>query len=157
MLRVMTYNIPFGGVDDDGTEVASRLALVQEVVSTARPHVLAGQEANEFDLRAMNWLVEQQMRPDEQHLTDYVWILDSDCVVLRDDTLCHAAEALASAGAALCGQRSSNAWHSEETIGLYSLLFDPTQVWLDSIRPFDSSGEPSLALQLDCASAGLGV
>lgn len=51
MLRVMTYNIQFGGVDDDGTKVASRLPLIHEVVRRARPHVLAVQETNEFDLR----------------------------------------------------------------------------------------------------------
>jgi hypothetical protein len=107
--------------------------------------------------QAMNWLVEQQTRPHEQHLTEYVWILDSDCVVLRDDTLRDATDALTSSGAALYGQRSSNTWHAEETIGLYSLLFDPAQVWRDSMRPFDGSGEPSLALQLDSAGVGLGV
>ena len=49
MLRVMTYNIGFGGGDDDGT---NRLPLIQEVVRSARPDVLAVQEANEFELRA---------------------------------------------------------------------------------------------------------
>src|SRR5438128_2407002 len=49
MFRVMTYNINFGGVDDDG---ASRLPLIHEIVRGVRPDVLAVQEANEFDLRA---------------------------------------------------------------------------------------------------------
>jgi glycosyltransferase involved in cell wall biosynthesis len=105
--------------------------------------------------QAMDWLVDQQTQRDDQLLTDYVWVLDSDCVILRDDTLRAATETLRSSGAALCGQRSSNAWHAEETIGLYSLLFDPAQVWRDPIRRFDDSGEPSLAMQLDCAGAGL--
>jgi endonuclease/exonuclease/phosphatase family metal-dependent hydrolase len=48
MLRVMTYNIGFGGVDDDLT---NRLPLIHEVVQAAHPDVLAVQEANEFDLR----------------------------------------------------------------------------------------------------------
>jgi exodeoxyribonuclease III len=47
----MTYNIQYGGVDDDGTNVVSRLPLIHEVVHQARPDVLAVQEANEFDAR----------------------------------------------------------------------------------------------------------
>jgi exodeoxyribonuclease-3 len=50
MLRVMTYNIATGGVDDDLT---NRLPLIHAVVRAARPDVLAVQEANELDLR---WL-----------------------------------------------------------------------------------------------------
>jgi hypothetical protein len=105
--------------------------------------------------QAMNWLVEHQRSTPKEHGVDYVWVLDSDCVVIRTDTLRKATRAIRSSGAALAGQKSSNAWHAEETIGLYSLLFDPAQVWRDPIRPFDPSGEPSLALQLDCAAAGL--
>src|SRR5919202_5383421 len=48
MLRVMTYNICFGGVDDDMT---NRLPLIHDVVRAGRPDVLAVQEANEFDER----------------------------------------------------------------------------------------------------------
>jgi glycosyltransferase involved in cell wall biosynthesis len=105
--------------------------------------------------QAMNWLAERQRRTPREDGVDYVWILDSDCVVIRPDTLRKATHAVRSSGAALAGQKSSNAWHAEETIGLYSLLFDPARVWRDPIRPFDASGEPSLALQLDCAAAGL--
>jgi len=47
----MTYNIQFGGVDDDGTRVVSRLPLIHEVVRQARRDVLAVQEANGFDQR----------------------------------------------------------------------------------------------------------
>ena len=38
MLRVMTYNICFGGVDDDMT---NRLPLIHDVVRAGRPDVLA--------------------------------------------------------------------------------------------------------------------
>jgi endonuclease/exonuclease/phosphatase family metal-dependent hydrolase len=48
MLRVMTYNIATGGVDDDLT---NRLPLIHAVVRAARPDVLAVQEASEFELR----------------------------------------------------------------------------------------------------------
>lgn len=48
VLRVMTYNIGMGGVDDDLT---NRLPLIHAVVRGSHPHVLAVQEANEFELR----------------------------------------------------------------------------------------------------------
>jgi hypothetical protein len=48
MLRIMTYNICLGGVDDDTT---NRLPLIHEVVREGHPDVLAVQEANKFDLR----------------------------------------------------------------------------------------------------------
>jgi len=105
--------------------------------------------------QAMNRLAERQTRVGEQDAIDSVWVLDSDCVVVRQDAVRRSTDALTSSRAALAGQKSSNAWHVQETIGLYSLLFDPAQVWRDPIRPFDDSGEPSLALQLDCAAARL--
>jgi glycosyltransferase involved in cell wall biosynthesis len=105
--------------------------------------------------RAMNWLAERQVVGSPGRHIDYVWVLDSDCVINRPDTLSEATRALQYSGAALAGQASANQWHAEETIGLYSLLFDPRQVWRDPIPPFEDSGEPSLSLQLGSAAAGL--
>jgi len=48
MLRVMTYNIKDGGVDD-GTD---RLPSIHAIVREARPDILAVQEANELELRS---------------------------------------------------------------------------------------------------------
>jgi hypothetical protein len=105
--------------------------------------------------QAMNWLAEQQAGTVHNRSVDYVWILDSDCVIIRDDTLSNAILALRQSRAALGGQKSANRWHSEETIGLYSLLTDPVQVWREPIPSFEQMGEPSLSLQLGCARAGL--
>jgi len=55
MLRVMTYNMLFGGVDDDST---SRLPHILEVISAEAPDILALQEANEFELRDFYRLLE---------------------------------------------------------------------------------------------------
>jgi hypothetical protein len=105
--------------------------------------------------QAMNRLAEQQEVGIPARHIDYVWVLDSDCAIVRPDTLSDATCALQRSGAALAGQASANQWHAEETIGLYSLLFDPRQVWRDPIPPFEDSGEPSLSLQLGSAAAGL--
>src|SRR5690349_2529355 len=37
--------------------------------------------------QAMNWLAERQKRTSKEDGVDYVWILDSDCIVIRPDTL----------------------------------------------------------------------
>jgi glycosyltransferase involved in cell wall biosynthesis len=105
--------------------------------------------------QAMNRLAEQEEVGSLARHIDYVWVLDSDCVIIRPNTLTEATRALQCSGAALAGQASANQWHAEETIGLFSLLVDPGQVWRDPIPPFEDSGEPSLALQLGCAAAGL--
>jgi endonuclease/exonuclease/phosphatase family metal-dependent hydrolase len=49
MLRLMTYNIENGGVDDDLTD---RLPLIAAIVRDISPDILAVQEANEMELRS---------------------------------------------------------------------------------------------------------
>jgi Glycosyl transferase family 2 len=105
--------------------------------------------------QAMNWLAERQVIAAPQESIDYVWVLDSDCVIIRGDTLSEATGALQRTGAALAGQASANQWHAEETIEMYSLMLDPSQAWRDPIPPFEDPGESSLSLQLGCAGAGL--
>ena len=100
----------------------------------------------------MNRLAERQVPGAPPELIDYIWVLDSDCVVIRGDTLSKATRALHQSGAALAGHAVANQWHVEEAIGLYSLLLDPGQVWRDPITPFEDSGEPSLTLQLSSAA-----
>ncbi len=48
--------------------------------------------------QAMNWLAERQRMDGPELLIDYVWVLDSDCVVMRGDTLFTATRALQHAG-----------------------------------------------------------
>jgi endonuclease/exonuclease/phosphatase family metal-dependent hydrolase len=49
MLRVMTYNIRNGGVEDDLT---NRIPLIHDVIREVSPDILAVQEANEFEARS---------------------------------------------------------------------------------------------------------
>jgi hypothetical protein len=105
--------------------------------------------------QAMNRLAEQEEVGILARHIDFVWVFDSDCVIIRPDTLSEATRTPRRSGAALAGQASANQWHAEETIGLYSLLFDPRQVWRDPVPPFEDSGEPCLSLQLGSAAAEL--
>jgi len=106
--------------------------------------------------QALNWLAERQVTGGPERRIDYIWVLDSDCVVMRGDTLSSATRALQHTGAALAGQPVVDRWHAGEMLGLYALLLDPDQVWRDPLAPFEEEGDPSLSLQLSCAAAGLG-
>lgn len=85
---------------------------------------------------------------------DAVWVLDSDCVVLRPDALSLATRAMTETNAALVGQPVRDRWNAG-TFGLHSLLIDPAQVWRDPIAPFAEHGEPSRHLQESVRAAGL--
>ncbi len=84
-----------------------------------------------------------------------VWLLDSDCVVLRPDALSAPSAVMHETGAALVGQRGYGPSDEDRWLGLHSLLIDPAQVWQPTIEPFHEDGSPSEALQRSCARAGL--
>jgi hypothetical protein len=84
-----------------------------------------------------------------------VWLLDSDCVVLRPDALSAPRAVMRETGAALVGQRGYDTSDPDELLGLHSLLLDPAQVGRPGIPPFQDHGSPSEALQQACAEAGL--
>ena len=85
----------------------------------------------------------------------YVWVLDSDCIVLRDDTLSAAVALMAATGAGLIGQRVFDAWHQGDMMGLHCLLLDPALVWHDAIARFANHGSPSEDLQRSAIAVGV--
>ncbi|WP_030437648.1 hypothetical protein [Actinoplanes subtropicus] len=85
-------------------------------------------------------------------------MLDSDCIVLRADTLSTAVDLLTTTGAGLVGQWSVDRWHRPgELLGLHCLLLDPGQVWRDPIVPFEEDGSPSQRLQESARRCGVSV
>src|SRR5690349_15157914 len=53
-----------------------------------------------------------------------VWVLDSDCIVLRSDTLSAGVELMTNTGAGMVGQWSVDRWHRPgELLGLHCPLF----------------------------------
>jgi hypothetical protein len=87
-----------------------------------------------------------------------VWILDSDCIVLRSDTLAAAVDLMTATGAGMVGQWSVDSWHRRgELLGLHCLLLDPAQVWRDPVVPFEEDGSPSRRLQDSARQAGVTV
>jgi hypothetical protein len=89
---------------------------------------------------------------------DAVWVLDSDCIVLRPDTVRTGVELMAATGAGMVGQWSDDRWNRPgELLGLHCLLIDPAQVWRNPVVPFEEDGSPSQRLQDSARRAGVTV
>ena len=85
-----------------------------------------------------------------------IWVLDSDCVILKPDTLVVAIKIMNENQAALVGQPVVDKWNNG-AFGLHSLLVDPQQIWKDPIAPFEEHGQPSQHLQESRIQARLKV
>ena len=105
--------------------------------------------------QGMDYLAQRQGTAAERERLRYVWILDSDCVVMRDDTLSSAVDVLGTTRAGLVGQWFYDDWHHRDMLALHSLLLDPVLVWQEGITPFQDDGNPSEALQRSAARAGV--
>jgi glycosyltransferase involved in cell wall biosynthesis len=80
---------------------------------------------------------------------DYVWILDSDVIVLRRDTFVHAAKFMEDHQAAAVGEFQYDHHALPEGYAhISSLLIDPEKVWRRSIDPFENSGAPAGSLYI---------
>jgi glycosyltransferase involved in cell wall biosynthesis len=92
---------------------------------------------------------------------DHVWVLDSDIVVLRGDTVRDALAAARRHDAALVGPKlGDDAYNgllrnNPEMLNPCSLLFDPSRVWREPIPPFLEGGAPATALQIAADACGL--
>jgi glycosyltransferase involved in cell wall biosynthesis len=111
--------------------------------------------------QGVSWLAERQHADDPESRLDYVWVVDSDIVVLRPDTVHDAVTALEAAGAAAVGQKVLDAVqirlprHSGAMLHPSSLIFDPALIWRSPIPPFVEDGAPALALQFAADEQGL--
>jgi hypothetical protein len=117
---------------------------------------LIANELNRYHGPALNQAVDHLalVRAEQPVATTAIWVLDSDCVVIRPDSLHACVQIMNESGAALVGQPMHDRWNSGE-LGLHSLLLDPAQVWRNEIEPFQHHGEPSKMLQQSCLDAGL--
>src|SRR6185295_6504848 len=74
----------------------------------------------------------------------YVWILDSDVIVLRPEAVTDAVALCRRHRAAVAGD-----FNDDNSVypSLRSLMIDPEQVWRRPIPPFEEAGDPSEAMQ----------
>ncbi len=105
--------------------------------------------------QAIDYLARRQARVAEEDRIGYVWVLDSDCVVIRDDALSGAADLMRSTRAGLVGQWTFDQWHTGDVMGLHCLLIDPGQVWQAPISRFQEDGSPSEDLHRSVTHAGI--
>jgi glycosyltransferase involved in cell wall biosynthesis len=87
-------------------------------------------------------------------LPRWVWVLDSDAVISRPDTLEKAVRRAEETGAAIVGESWPDPWHNIDRFLAYSLLIDPVRVWREGIEPFADGGDPALDLLQSAKAQG---
>ena len=105
--------------------------------------------------QASSWLARRQREVDRREQFDYVWLLDSDLIVLRPTVVCDAVRVLEASGAAAVGQATFDPWHGRRMLQPFSLLIDPAVVWRPPLPTFEEDGAPAAALQLAAEAGGL--
>jgi hypothetical protein len=110
--------------------------------------------------QGISWLARGQ-RTGRCGRVDYVWVLDSDVVVLRSGTVRDALSAMKRLGAAVVGQRLGDDAYSgllsnnRDMLDPCSIMFEPQRIWRDPIPPFLEEGAPATALQVAADARGL--
>ena len=107
--------------------------------------------------QGISWLAQQPGQVLPEQAIDYVWVLDSDVIILRPDTVSAAVTVLENTGAAAVGQLQYDQWNKEDLAGLHSVLLDPALTWTTTHPPFLETGDPSTALQQSLRQQGLAV
>ena len=152
LYRVLEWRSLEVVVVDNGSRDGSAELLAE--AQAAGLCILLGNDANRLHGPALNqalsWLAG---RPGPS--PEWVWVLDSDCVVARGDALTQALGAAEGREAALVGEPEWDRWHQCETFGLYSLLLRPALVWRPRLRPFGAGGDPIHDVLVSAKAAGL--
>ncbi len=111
--------------------------------------------------QGISWLARRQSGVGARDQLDYVWVLDSDVIVLRPDAVRDALEVFKRSDAAAVGQKMAGPAynrllrHNQEMLDPCSLMLDPSRVWRQPIPPFLEDGAPATALQVAADESGL--
>jgi hypothetical protein len=97
--------------------------------------------------QGISWLARRQQTVEAAERIDFVWVLDSDVLLLRRPVVEDAVATLRRTGAAILGQRFEQGGEDRELVALSTLMLDPSQVWRPPFPPFLDDGAPSRALQ----------
>ncbi len=145
-------------VVDNGSTDGSRVFL--EGCAKAGVCDLIANDTNRYHGPALNQAVSHLAlleRQDPIEPIGWIWLLDSDCVVVRPETLTHAVTAATKHDAALTGERRWDPWHRCNRLAPHSLLLDPAQAWQPTLAAFDDGGDPTYELERSCIAARLSV
>jgi GT2 family glycosyltransferase len=113
-------------VVDNGSTDGSRALL--EGCREAGLCELIANDANRYHGPALNQAMSHLAAREGDALSErprWVWLLDSDCVVVRADVLTDVISEASSHRAALVGERWWDPWHDCDRLALHSLLIDP--------------------------------
>lgn len=143
-------------VVDNASTDGSRELL--EALHEARLLQLIGNRTEQYHgpalTKGISWLASRQSTVDHSEQIDYIWVLDSDVVVLRRDTLRSAVSLFGRRSTAAVGQKFGDPAydrilrHNREMLHPCSLLLDPWLVWRPPIPPFVEDGAPATELQV---------
>jgi hypothetical protein len=99
--------------------------------------------------QGVEWLRRKQLEEGPGEGLDWIWMLDSDALVLRSDVLDHVLPRMIAAKAGLAGEYLPREMTPE--IDGYahpcSLMIRPAEVWRRPIAPFGRSGAPAMCMQ----------
>jgi glycosyltransferase involved in cell wall biosynthesis len=87
----------------------------------------------------------------------WLWLLDSDCVIAREDVIDALIGRALTQDAVLLGERRWDSWHNEARLATFSLFFDPWRVWQPPTEPFREDGDPARAFEHSCREQGFTV
>jgi len=87
---------------------------------------------------------------------DYVWVLDSDTVVVDGGVLDAALDAMRRTRAGVAGEYLDGVPSLPDGYAhICSLLIDPQLVWQPGVEPMHESGTPAEAMQISCERRGI--
>lgn len=111
--------------------------------------------------QGISWLAKQQRRVGADARLDYIWVLDSDVVVLRSDTVKDATAVFARSQPALVGQSVGDPEDirpsGEPSLSTCSMMLDPGRIWKPPFPPFTNDGAPWVSMQVFAERHGLGL
>lgn len=105
--------------------------------------------------QAISHLTRMQRRGKSKS-THYIWVLDSDVILLRSDVINDSVRFLRERNAAAAGQFQFDAL-PEGYAHISSLLIDPRKAWARHIAPFDNTGAPAANFQQSLRDHGLEI
>ena len=142
----------------DNASTDGSLELLDALHGAALIHLIRNRRQRDHGpalTQAISWLARRQREVDRREQLDYVWLLDSDVIVLRPTAVCDAIRALEASGAAAVGQAAFDPWHRRRMLQPFSLLIDPAVVWRSPPPAFEEDDAPAAALQLAAEAGGL--
>ena len=139
---------------DNGSSDGS-LELLEAVASAGLCHVIRNERNRHHGpaiTQAISHVAAMHQRAETR---PWVWILDSDCMVARDDASAAMLEVATTRRAALVGEPHWDPWNEQERIYGFSVLLDPAITWRANIGGIEDSGDPIGEFERSCRERGV--